>query len=750
MAAAWERAKRALATKLCIRVPSRRVDMEDAPRALPETVVPAWAAAEEVGEEVEEGRERENSPAAPPPAQASPWRLSRSGSRSSTTKMCAICLGGMRSGHGQALFTAECSHKFHFHCISSNVRHGNLICPICRAVWKELPFQGPLPAAAAAADATSGTARVNPLEWPVPQDDAQRQQQQQQLAAAVRRFSRADSLTRQWQLPVLRALDAGAYDDDEELDPQTESVVESGDVDAMAAPVGIMAYTAFPAIQEDVAQEEFAILIHLKAPSAPASASARAPLDLVTVLDVSWSMAGTKLALLKRAMSFVIQMLGPSDRLSVVSFSSSARRLFPLKKMTESGRQQALQAVDSLVADGGTNIADALRKAAMVMEARRERNPVCSIVLLSDGRDTYTAVGPRGGVPDYGVFVPSSILPGGSGNHVQVHAFGFGADHDSAAMHSIAEMSGGTFSFIDAAGSIQDAFAQCIGGLLSVVAQELRLTVECADHGVLLTSVRSGGYASRVDGDQRGGFVDVGSLYADEERDFLLTVRVPAAHGESALITPTCTYRDTVTMETVRVGGDTVTVLRTGNPVSSAMSPEVEREWQRVRATEDMAAARAAAEQGDFVRAVAILDLRRSVIESRAALREADPQSVMLVAELREMQDRVETRQRYDESGRAYMLAGLSSHSWQRATARGDSTELSSVIHSYQTPFMADMLQLSQTLRPEVDEALNRSPTLAPYHRTASPPPSHSPSPSPSPPARRSFRLTKSFPGRRP
>jgi hypothetical protein len=58
----------------------------------------------------------------------------------------------------------------------------------------------------------------------------------------------------------------------------------------------------------------------------------------------------------------VIQNLGPSDRLSVIAFSSSARRLFHLRHMSESGRQQALQAVNSLVSSGGTNIAEGLRK----------------------------------------------------------------------------------------------------------------------------------------------------------------------------------------------------------------------------------------------------------------------------------------------------------------------------------------------------------------------------------------------------
>ena len=54
-------------------------------------------------------------------------------------------------------------------------------------------------------------------------------------------------------------------------------------------------------------------------------------------------------------------------------------------------------------------------------------------------------------------------------------------DHDSRAVHAVAQMSRGTFSLIDMVGSIQDAFVLCIGGLLSLVAQETRLSIECAN-----------------------------------------------------------------------------------------------------------------------------------------------------------------------------------------------------------------------------------------------------------------------------
>ena len=43
---------------------------------------------------------------------------------------------------------------------------------------------------------------------------------------------------------------------------------------------------------------------------------------------------------------------------------------------------------------------------------------------------------------------------------------------------------------------------------------------------VRVGSIRTGSYPSRVAVDGRIGFVDVGDLYADEERDFLVSVHV--------------------------------------------------------------------------------------------------------------------------------------------------------------------------------------------------------------------------------
>ncbi|KAJ3679986.1 hypothetical protein LUZ60_016264 [Juncus effusus] len=653
MESAWKRAKRALGLSFCAQAP-RRSSLDDVGDSLSDVRLSDGS----LSVLSSDSGYRALIPTTPTPT-SSGLKVSKSKVKS-LKKTCTICLGPMKPGQGQALFTAECSHEFHFHCISSNVRHGNYICPICRSNWTEIPFH------------TSTNSPI-PLQLPRP------------LTTPVLRQSIS--------LPA-RPHEPGLFNDDEPVDhTQVLTPPKETQSGSELKSVEIVTYTEFSSVVQNVTKDDFALLVHIRAPRT--NSSPRAPVDLVTVLDTSGSMAGTKLALLKRAMGFVIQNLGPSDRLSVIAFSSSARRLFPLRRMSDSGRQLALTAVNSLTAGGGTNIAEGLKKGAKVIEDRLLKNPVSSIILLSDGQDTYNVSPSIKGVNnvrmEYKCLVPSRYIP--------VHAFGFGTDHDSTALHSISEASGGTFSFIEDEGVIQDAFAQCIGGLLSVVVQRMRVSLECVQNGVSISEIKSGSYASLIKGDGRNGLIEAGVLYADEERDFLISVKVPkVCVEETILVRVGCSYKDPVTKETLNLEAKKVSIQRPRISVAETGSVEVDRERNRVRASEAMALARASAEKGALSEAVEILEGERNRLSETLTGKMGDKLCVSLDAELKEMQERMKSRKRYEESGRAYVLSGLSSHSWQRATARGDSTEGDSLVRSYQTPLMSDMVQRSQTL----------------------------------------------------
>ncbi|XP_015952427.1 E3 ubiquitin-protein ligase WAV3 [Arachis duranensis] len=686
MGSKWRKMKLALGFNTCVHIPR---DLDDSPSAAaarfsdvtsPSVVSPASA-----------GYYSSSTPTTP--SSSSALRLPKS-----PKGTCAICLNTMKPGQGHAIFTAECSHSFHFHCITSNVKHGNQICPVCRAKWKEIPFHSP------AFNGYHDMAQINPV---TARDDA--------WTTVMRRIPspQGDSVR---PIPSLYHVPEPAiFDDDEALDQQNSVTCHKNeaDHDEIMNRIEIKTYPEVSSVPMSSSHDNFAVLIHLKAPQAATKQSnvgnngettpnSRASVDLVTVLDVSGSMGGTKIALLKRAMGFVIQNLGPSDRLSVIAFSSTARRIFPLRLMTDTGRQQALQAVNSLAANGGTNIAEGLRKGAKVFTECRSKNPVCSIILLSDGQDTYTVNSRPSVGADYQSLVPNSIhRNNGAGLQIPVHAFGFGSDHDSTSMHSISEISGGTFSFIEAEDVIQDAFAQCIGGLLSVVVQELQVEVACIHPSLQLNSVKAGSYQTTLSGNARMASISVGDLYADEERDFLVTVNVPAdmSSHEMSLLLVKGLYRDPITKEMVFLEENSeVKIHRADSGGVQEVSIQVDRQRNRLRVAEAIAEARIAAERGNLSTAVSVLDSCHKALSETVSAKAGDRLCAALSAELKEMQERMSTQRVYEQSGRAYVLSGLSSHSWQRATARGDSTDSTSLVQAYQTPSMVDMVTRSQTM----------------------------------------------------
>lgn len=643
---------------------------------------------------------------------------------------CSICLEALKPGDGQALFTAECSHTFHFSCIAANVRYGNLVCPICRARWKDVPWQAGMDAL------RSGSHRRAPSAGPRLLTDFGQIDLTNSLGEERRRRNLSfqymgDSLSQSFRSHG----EPDIYNDDESLTQPISLNGNTVDVNGIVSggppnnDVSVLAYSEVSSVSASESLQRFTVLIHVKAPPASSDVcessrihdvnssaclqgcSTRAPLDLVAVLDISGSMAGRKLVLLKQAMGFVVRNLSSADRLSVVVFSSSAKRVFPLQKMGEEGQRQAIQAMDALIATGGTNIAEGLKKGVKVLEDRREKNPISSIMLLSDGQDTYSMSSGRqlpfllgGGTADSRRLVPRSIRRSTSLGHLQIpiHTFGFGSDHDAATMHAISEVSGGTFSFIQAEEVVQDAFAQCIGGLLSVVAQDVELSICCSSPGVNINVIHAGSYHSTVLDEGRHGSVKLGDLYAEEERDVLVDLKLPVfIQSEDAtsmsLVQASCAYKDPVTRAIRQIAADELRLLR---PVASeeaqqVVSLEVDRQRNRLQTAEVIAVARSLADDGNFEAAQSRLRSARTQLEISPSARAGDRLCNVLDSELKEMHERMASRQLYERSGRAYLLSAQSSHLRQRATTRGDS--LDGGMHDYQTQSMVDMVTLSQT-----------------------------------------------------
>ncbi|XP_057429709.1 E3 ubiquitin-protein ligase WAV3-like isoform X2 [Lotus japonicus] len=296
--------------------------------------------------------------------------------------LCAICLDPLSyhskgSSPGQAIFTAQCSHAFHFACISSNVRHGSVTCPICRAHWTQLPrnLNSSLCGSFTSSNQSDPILRIL--------DDS---------IATFRVHRRS----------LLRT---ARYDDDDPVEP--DDTPHSPKLCFSLVPIPPNAPASFhPALQVTKHAScpchlslhpltcSSSSLLHspppMQSPYITCPSSNRAylsvkltherPTDLVLVASPN----GPHLRLLKQAMALVVFSLRQVDRLAIVTYSSAAARVFPLKRMTSYGKRTALQVIDRLFYMGQADPVEGLKKGIKILEDRVHKNPESCILHLSD------------------------------------------------------------------------------------------------------------------------------------------------------------------------------------------------------------------------------------------------------------------------------------------------------------------------------------------------------------------------------
>jgi len=107
------------------------------------------------------------------------------------------------------------------------------------------------------------------------------------------------------------------------------------------------------------------------------------PREVVFIIDSSGSMAGVSILQAQQGLQTALNLLSPADRFNVIDFDSSANALFsrPLPA-TQGNINRASNFVNNLVADGGTNMRDALN---LAFSMPQEEQVLKQIVFITDG-----------------------------------------------------------------------------------------------------------------------------------------------------------------------------------------------------------------------------------------------------------------------------------------------------------------------------------------------------------------------------
>ncbi|XP_051126877.1 E3 ubiquitin-protein ligase WAV3-like [Andrographis paniculata] len=457
------------------------------------------------------------------PRSPSAFSLLKSGLRLSKGR-CGICLHSVKTGQGTAIFTAECGHSFHFPCISAHVKKQvSLACPICNFSWKEMhllvaddhnkPFGGGGDAIPRENDKRCVLKVYNddePLSSPT-------------SGARFNPIPESDETEEEYdEFPGFFA---------------TNSVIPAGELKAKNMDVAMLPEAAVVSVGRT--SETYAVVLKVKAPAAPVRGIS---IDLVIVVNVSRSLIAEKLQLLRRMMRVVVSSLTAADRLSIVAFSTSSKRLLPLRRMTTSGRRSARRIIDAIVPlDGGaTSATDALMKAAKVIEDRREKNPASSILLFSDGH--------RGGP-----MVSSTRF-----------------SHYEIPLHSV------NLSACLKSPPADDTFAE----LLNVAVQDLKIQLGFTSGSAPAEISAVYSYAGRASFVGSGSsWCRVGDLHSQESRELLIELRVPSSLGGAhRRLTVRCTYKDPSTQKTICDKERPISV-----PRPRAVGSSATRDIQRLR-----------------------------------------------------------------------------------------------------------------------------------------------------------------------
>jgi Ca-activated chloride channel family protein len=109
----------------------------------------------------------------------------------------------------------------------------------------------------------------------------------------------------------------------------------------------------------------------------------RVPREVIFVLDISGSMAGSSIRQAKEALVYGVSRLHEQDRFNVIVFNNSARKLFSSSLDAHSeNREKASKVISNLEASGGTEISAALK---IALDGRTDHQRIRQVVFLTDG-----------------------------------------------------------------------------------------------------------------------------------------------------------------------------------------------------------------------------------------------------------------------------------------------------------------------------------------------------------------------------
>ncbi|MDI1432943.1 FHA domain-containing protein [Polyangium sorediatum] len=333
----------------------------------------------------------------------------------------------------------------------------------------------------------------------------------------------------------------------------------------------------------------------------------RPPLALVFAIDVSASMWGQPMEQVVRSIERMVELLDPTDRVGIVSFSEGAEVVAELEQLDAAARRRLAGSLRRIDPEGGTDMESGLRvsRSALGPRVPAERR---GILLLSDGDPT---LGDRR--PEALAEIAASFRADAA-----VSTLGYGEEHNEDILRRIAVAGGGQYYYVRDPALCATELALAVGATGDAVAEGVSVDVSPA-RGVDIIRIAGDVRVRKTMGAAR---VEMPDLQPGERASLVIELVIePGAsvHGAFEVVKTRLAHR--------RPGATDVHVLERVIGVDVQPGPPERDPAARARvlvalAEEARTAARVLADQSSFELAAALL--RRAVDGMRA---EADLQA---------------------------------------------------------------------------------------------------------------------------
>ncbi|WP_437677617.1 vWA domain-containing protein [Sorangium sp. So ce131] len=257
------------------------------------------------------------------------------------------------------------------------------------------------------------------------------------------------------------------------------------------------------------------------------AAKDRTPVHLVYLVDTSGSMqAPDRIGLAKKSLKMLTETLKPGDTVALCTYAGSVREV--LAPTGIEGKGRILAALDDLTAGGSTAMASGIDLAYSLAERTLVKGHVNRVIVLSDGDAN---VGPT----SHEEILKTIKRARDKGITLSTVGFGQG-NYKDVMMEQLANQGDGNYAYIDSDAQARRVFSEQAGGMLEVIARDVKIQVEFDPN--VVKSYRLIGYENRnvADRDFRNDRVDAGEIGAGHSVTALYDVELkgPAARGEGA------------------------------------------------------------------------------------------------------------------------------------------------------------------------------------------------------------------------